>query len=59
MRSLSESFGLAETTGLSYGNGLSSKSQAFYGNTNYGLTTDNDSTLKFMRSVSLFSHYKL
>jgi hypothetical protein len=58
MRSLSESFGLAETTGLSYGNGLSSKSPAFYGITNIGLTTENDSTLQFMRSVSMHSYNK-
>lgn len=58
MRSLSGSFGMAETTGLGYGNGLSSMSPAFYGTTNFGQTTENDSTLKFMRSVSMFSHYK-
>ncbi len=48
MRSLSGSFGLTETTGLGYGNGLSSKIPAYYGTSNSGQTTENDSTLKFM-----------
>lgn len=51
MRSLSGSFGLAETTGLGYGNGLSSMSPAFYGTTIFGQPTENDSTLKFMQSL--------
>jgi len=51
-RSLSEKFRLAETTGTSYGNGLSSKSPAFYGNnTNTGFISDSDK--QFLQRVSL------